>query len=223
LFASSKKLGTNMAQPSQTNIYILRLEGGKYYIGKSNNPMKRYEEHLRGEGSAWTKKYRPVGVERIVSNTSSFDEDKYTKEYMSKYGIENVRGGSYCEIKLDDFQIEALQVEIWGANNKCKRCGRSGHFVKDCYATFDVNGYRIDGDSDSSGSESDSDYDSDDIVWACGKCDKEFSDEETCDRHEHHCRGNYMVISQQDNSFRCYCCGKTGHYARNCPQSYDSN
>jgi predicted GIY-YIG superfamily endonuclease len=190
---------------SITNIYILRLEGGKYYVGKSKDPMKRYQEHLRGEGSAWTKRYKPIGVDRIVSQANSFDEDRYTKEYMSKYGIENVRGGSYCEIELDNFQIETLQIEIWGANNKCKRCGRSGHFIKNCYARKDVNGMELNYDS-----ETDSEYDSEDYVWACRTCEKEFSDEETCDRHELSCRPH------PSSSSRCYRCGKIGHYARHC-------
>jgi len=195
-----------------TNIYILRLEGGRFYVGKSHNPMKRYEEHVRGEGSAWTRRYRPVGVERIVSQASPFDEDRYTKEYMSLHGIDNVRGGSYCDVELDDFQREALQVEIWAANNKCTRCGRGGHFVRDCYAGRDVNGVVISGDS-----ETDSEYESEDMVWACGKCDKEFLDEEVCDRHVEHCRGNYMVVSHFDAlQARCYCCGKIGHVARDC-------
>jgi predicted GIY-YIG superfamily endonuclease len=195
-----------------TNIYILRLEGGRFYVGKSKNPMKRYEEHVRGEGSAWTRRYRPVGVERIVSQASPFDEDRYTKEYMSLHGIDNVRGGSYCDVELDDFQREALQVEIWAANNKCTRCGRGGHFVRDCYARRDVNGAMISGDS-----ETDSEYDAEDMVWACGKCDKEFLDEEVCDRHVEHCRGNYMVVSHFDAlRGRCYCCGKIGHMARDC-------
>jgi predicted GIY-YIG superfamily endonuclease len=67
-----------------TNIYILKLQGGRYYIGKSDNVSKRYEQHLNGSGSSWTKKYKPISVDKIIPNASPFDEDKYTKEYMSK-------------------------------------------------------------------------------------------------------------------------------------------
>ena len=52
----------------KTNIYILRLEGGKYYVGKSDNPTKRYQEHLNGSGSAWTKKYPPISVLEISAS-----------------------------------------------------------------------------------------------------------------------------------------------------------
>ena len=83
---------------SNTNIYVLRLEGGRYYIGKSDNMMNRYQQHINGSGSAWTRQYRPVSLEKIIENVSPFEEDKITKEYMSKYGIDNVRGGSYVEI-----------------------------------------------------------------------------------------------------------------------------
>jgi len=75
-----------------TNIYILKLKQGKYYIGKSDDPHKRFIEHVEGRGAYWTKKYEPLELERIIENASPFDEDKYTKEYMSIHGIENVRG-----------------------------------------------------------------------------------------------------------------------------------
>jgi len=126
-----------------TNIYILKLQGGKYYIGKSENPMKRYQEHLSGKGSAWTKKYKPIGVEKIIEKASPFDEDKYTKEYMSKYDIENVRGGAYVSMELDEVQEDALIREIRGAKDCCTQCGRKGHFVKDCYAKTDTSGNEL--------------------------------------------------------------------------------
>ena len=125
---------------SKTNIYVLRLEGGRYYVGKSDNVMNRYQQHLNGNGSAWTKKYKPLSLEKIIENVSSFEEDKITKEYMSKHGIDKVRGGSYVEIQLSKFHTDAVNMEIRGAKDLCTKCGRSGHFVKDCYAKTDASG-----------------------------------------------------------------------------------
>jgi len=126
-----------------TNIYVLRLEGGRYYVGKSEDVMNRYSQHLKGSGSAWTRKHKPVGIEKTFENVSPFQEDSITKEYMSKYGIDKVRGGSYCEITLSEFQTETLKTEIWGAKDLCSQCGRKGHWVKDCHATKDVSGNKI--------------------------------------------------------------------------------
>jgi hypothetical protein len=35
------------------------------------------------------------------------------KKYMSNYGIDNVRGGSYTLIELDDISLLTLQKELW--------------------------------------------------------------------------------------------------------------
>ena len=126
-----------------TNIYVLKLEGGRYYVGKTDNVMKRYEQHVGGCGSAWTKKYRPISIEKTIKNASPFDEDKVTKEYMAKYGIDRVRGGSYCEIELSEFHKKVLKMEIWSAKDLCTGCGRSGHWVKDCYASKDITESKI--------------------------------------------------------------------------------
>ena len=126
------------------HIYILKLKEGKYYIGKTKNIEKRWNEHVAGNGSMWTKKYRPTLLMRIIVNTSYFDEDKYVKEYMAKYGIDNVRGGTYSNINLDDNSISVLEKEIRHSKNLCTRCGRNTHFIKECYAKTDSNGVIID-------------------------------------------------------------------------------
>jgi predicted GIY-YIG superfamily endonuclease len=187
-----------------TNIYILKLQGGRYYIGKTDNVSKRYEQHLNGVGSSWTNKYKPISVDKIISNASPFDEDKYTKEYMSKYGMDKVRGGSYVNVELDDFQKHSINTEIWGAKDLCKQCGRAGHFVKDCYATKDVSGNAIYEEEESSEEE----YE---VVYGCEYCDRTFTTEYGCRVHQKSCKS-----ADTKKEGACYRCGRGGHYSPEC-------
>ena len=121
-------------------IYILKLEQCKYYVGKTNNIQRRYMEHLQGIGASWTAKYKPLRLEKLLPSNNPFDEDKYTKLYMTIYGINNVRGGTYVTDYLHNEQILLLKKEIWSAIDACVRCGRKGHFYETCYAKNDING-----------------------------------------------------------------------------------
>ena len=158
-----------------TTIYILRLKGGKYYIGKSDNVLERIRDHTNGTGSAWTRKYKPIDVEKTIPNASPFDEDKFVKEYMARYGIDHVRGGTYVTEHLSESQRSYVQEEIWGAKDCCKKCGRTGHFVSTCRARTDVNGHEIEDedeeeDEDGDGySEDDSEEDEDSDDYSDGE------------------------------------------------------
>jgi len=113
-------------------IYILELISNKYYVGKSNKPNIRIDMHINGNGAVWTMKYKPTRIARIIPNCDDFDEDKYTLIMMKKYGIDNVRGGSFCNIILDNNHIETINRMIRSGTNACYGCGSDGHFIKDC-------------------------------------------------------------------------------------------
>lgn len=158
-----------------TIVYTLRLESDKWYVGKTDNITKRYKDHVNGRGASWTRKYPPIAVAHTIQNATAFDEDKVTKEYMARYGIENVRGGSYIAENLDADQITLLQREIWMANDRCIQCGSNDHFVKDC--EFKSGNDSISVDSVSSLED-----------YECYHCKDIFMNEQVCIDHVHICK-----------------------------------
>jgi len=119
-------------------IYILALQGQKFYIGKTAGVLEQVIQlHIAGNGGEWTNKNKPTNLVNSFKSTSSFDEDNVTKEYMIKYGIDNVRGGSYSTIVLDEWQVKSLQREFDRISKspnteKCEKCEGVGHNAKHC-------------------------------------------------------------------------------------------
>lgn len=82
-------------------LYILKLEGGKWYVGiTSKTPEERFQEHTLGKRAAyWTMKYKPLEIELeedlgiVTKEHAEKYENKITRELMKERGLNNVRGG----------------------------------------------------------------------------------------------------------------------------------
>ena len=77
-------------------VYTLNLKGGNKYVGYTQNPNKRINDHFNGYGAKWTKKHKPTSVESIrrydsVSDAKRAETSTYYK-VKNKYGKNKVRG-----------------------------------------------------------------------------------------------------------------------------------
>lgn len=85
-------------------LYVLELEDGKYYVGMTRDVDKRFARHARRKGANWTKLHAPIRILRR-ENTKLTDEyevaileNELTFETAIQYGLDNVRGGGYCQM-----------------------------------------------------------------------------------------------------------------------------
>lgn len=79
--------------------YVLLLQGGKFYVGNSDNIYARLLDHysMSPSSALWVREHGPVQrVLEIMRDCSGDDETYKTLEYMALFGWQNVRGAGYC-------------------------------------------------------------------------------------------------------------------------------
>jgi predicted GIY-YIG superfamily endonuclease len=105
-FYETRILASSLFPFGTQYVYVWELEGGKYYVGWSENLSRRLDEHISEEGSIWTRKYSPIGIVEIVRGDKQTEKMK-TLQYMKKKGFENVRGAGWCS-----FEYKTVPVEV---------------------------------------------------------------------------------------------------------------
>jgi hypothetical protein len=216
-------------------IYILQLTRGKFYVGKTDNPKFRLDSHFKSGGCAWTKKYKPQQIIALFPDCDDFDEDKFTLKYMSKYGIDNVRGGSFCKSELTDKSI--IERMITSSNDCCHFCGEKGHFIRNCTKKKEKNKYSkqnkhfLQLSKDYESADEVEFEESDDEEWQCSYCNKCFDTEKGTRFHENvHCKFKKQLLEFEDDESdesgeeyyqyrkgkHCNKCGRNSHYTSSC-------
>ncbi len=206
-------------------IYILSLQCNKYYVGKTINPESRIENHIDSKGSAWTKKYKPISIAELIPDCDEMDEDKYTLKYMKEKGIENVRGGSFCERDLSVETVAIIEKMINASSDKCYLCGKVGHFAKKCKLrkrkTYkkkieekkeDKNDKNDNNHNNSDDSDDDDSDDNNDPI----NINKDKDKDSDSDEKEEVVKKEIESESKKPQKIVCYICQKEGHYATKC-------
>ena len=110
-------------------IYVLELEGERFYVGRTTEKNLSYRLHdheTQSDNSAkfWTMKHKVVKrrEELFRYNASPFEEDMMVKEMMAVYGVDNVGGGSYPLETRTPEQRKFIENEISGALDQCLYC-----------------------------------------------------------------------------------------------------
>jgi len=79
------------------DVFSLKLESNKWYVGKTTNLKNAVRRHKNGNGSAWTKKHKVISLQEVFKNG---DLKQITLDYMRKYGWENVRGYAWSQTNM---------------------------------------------------------------------------------------------------------------------------
>jgi len=72
-------------------ICIFELENNNYYIENTNNPEIRFQEHIDGNGSHWTRLYRPIKIVKVITSLLPDELITQINKYKMMYGSDRVK------------------------------------------------------------------------------------------------------------------------------------
>ena len=144
--ATSSNMNMNMNM-NTAGVYVLVLDNGTRYVGKSDNVNRRISQHLDPKASppslkrvAWCKKggtrraYTEPPITKPNADLSVWEQNE-TIALMMKHGCDRVRGWEFTSCQpFGHLEYELFKKLAFSGNDLCRTCGNKGHFAKDCYA-----------------------------------------------------------------------------------------
>ena len=125
--------GNMMADEPTGYIYVLLLETAKYYVGWSAQVDVRIAQHFLGTGSKWTQMHKPVQV-ILCTPGDKLMENLTTIALMCRHGFRNVRGGSWCQLDMQNPPKAILTVLRYHPDKREQVYGNDGEEMKDLHS-----------------------------------------------------------------------------------------
>lgn len=172
-------------------VYILKLEYGKYFIGHTQS-IDTLQEQLQKKNIKWINKYPYIKILKVINNCDKFDVDKHTKKYMEIYGIENVRGGSYYQFVLSNEIITQINNEI--------NISEQSIYNNSSHSDEHTDNEIIEDSFDEIKDEFE-------IINKCSRCGSN-------DHYSYHC---FVEFNLKNEILRCVKCREYGHIRKDCP------
>lgn len=123
------------ASPAVEQVYVLELEEGKIYVGRSAAVGRRLDAHIEGRGSRWTQKYPVVRRLDLLSEPGGDPKSREIAEtlhWAKLRGVANVRGAHWCRVNPPPAEERWMRQQVYGFFDLCYVCGRRGHFARHC-------------------------------------------------------------------------------------------
>ena len=116
-------------------VYVLRLSGGRFYVGSSRDIDARIASHRAGLGSAFT---RAFGVEseetpatRAMDDYESWERAE-TLWRARTHGFDFVRGWMWTTLRLTHAHRAEFKRQLAERFSACRSCGSLDHFIEQC-------------------------------------------------------------------------------------------
>jgi hypothetical protein len=92
------------------NIFVLKCMQNTYYIGITNNNFFKIKDYK--EENEWTQQFKPIFLHKFYLNKTEEDLYNITLNYMSIYGINDVRTNDFNTYILSENDIIKLNCDI---------------------------------------------------------------------------------------------------------------
>ena len=130
---------TTMDNANPGGVYVLELQGGNFYVGKSEDCQNRIAQHRAGGKycARWVAIHGPVvrALEPITPPVSELGnwEMNETLARMMENGFNKVRGFEWTGSgDLSREELASVRALCCGMGDLCRRCGLGGHMATAC-------------------------------------------------------------------------------------------